>query len=100
LSGGTVSRFEVRPGDFGLSEVPVEALAGGDAARNAEIIRGVLDGVQGPARVAVLLNAAAALRVTGLAGDLRAAAERAAEAIDSGDAKRTLERWADFTQRA
>lgn len=100
LSSGKVSRFEVRPGDFGLSEVPVEALAGGDAARNAEIIRGVLDGVRGPARIAVLLNAAAALRVTGVTGDLRVAAERAAEAIDSGDAKRTLERWAHFTQSA
>ena len=98
MAGGKVNRFEVRPGDFGLSEVPVEALAGGDAARNAEIICGVLDGAKGPARIAVLLNAAAALRVTGFAGDLRVAAERAAEAIDSGDAKRMLDRWAHFTQ--
>jgi anthranilate phosphoribosyltransferase len=59
-----------------------------------------LDGVKGPPRVAVLLNAAAALRVTGLAGDLRAAAERAAEAIDRGDAKRILEHWAHFSQSA
>jgi anthranilate phosphoribosyltransferase len=97
---GKVREFEVRPSDFGLSDVPVEALAGGGAARNAEIIRDVLDGAQGPPRVAVLLNAAAALRVTGLAGDLRAAAERAAEAIDRGDAKRMLERWAHFSQSA
>ncbi len=97
---GKVREFEVRPSDFGLSDVPVEALAGGGAARNAEIIRDVLDGTQGPPRVAVLLNAAAALRVTGLAGDLRAAAERAAEAIDRGDAKRMLERWAHFSQSA
>lgn len=100
LAGGQVTRFEVRPADFGLTEVPVEALAGGDAARNAQIIREVLDGGQGPARVAVLLNAAAALRVCGVGGDLRVAAERAAEAIDSGDAKRLLERWAHFTQSA
>jgi anthranilate phosphoribosyltransferase len=99
-ASGKVSRFEVRPGDFGLSEVPVEALAGGDAARNAEIIRDVLDGVRGAARAAVLLNAAAALRVTGFADDLRGATERAAQAIDSGDAKQTLERWAHFTQSA
>lgn len=97
---GKVREFEVRPSDFGLSDVPVEALAGGDASRNAEIIRDVLDGVKGPPRVAVLLNAAAALRITGLAGDTRAAAERAAEAIDRGDAKRMLERWAHFSQSA
>ena len=84
--------------DFGLSEVPIEALRGGDAARNAEIIRGVLGGEQGPARVAVLLNAAAALSVAGVASDPKAAAERAAEAIDSGAATETLERWAQFTR--
>lgn len=100
LSDGRVSRFEVSPRDFGLSEVPLEELRGGDAARNAEIIRNVLDGDPGAARVAVVLNAAAALRVTGFADHPTAAAERATEAIDSGAAKRALERWAQFTQGA
>ena len=100
LADGEVSRFEVCPRDFGLSEVPIGALGGGDATRNAEIIRDVLNGMQGPARVAVLLNAAAALHVTGIAVDLRVAAERAAEAIDSGDAKQLLQRWAHFTRGA
>ncbi len=90
--------FEVAPSDFGLSEVPVEALRGGDAPRNAEIIRGVLGGEQGPARVAVVLNAAAALCVAGVADTPRVAAERAAEAVDSGAATATLERWAQFTR--
>lgn len=98
LSDGQVSRFEVSPRDFGLSEVPIDELRGGDASRNAEIIRSVFSGDPGPARVAVVLNSAAALRVTGFADDPKAAAERAAEAIDSGDAKRTLERWARFTR--
>jgi len=98
LADGEVTTFEVSPRDFGLSEVPIEALRGGDAQRNAEIIGGVLDGEEGPARVAVLLNAAAALCVTGLTSDRRAAAERAAEVIDSGAAKETLERWAQFTR--
>ncbi len=100
LLEGKVTTFEVSPGDFGLSEVPIEALRGGDAHRNADIIRGVLRGDQGPARVAVLLNAAAALCVTGLASDRRAAVERAAAAIDSGAAQETLERWARFTRDA
>lgn len=98
LTDGNVTTFEISAGDFGLSEVPIEALRGGDARRNAEIIAGVLDGDQGPARVAVLLNAAAALCVTGLASDRRAAADQAAEAVDSGAAKATLERWAQFTR--
>jgi anthranilate phosphoribosyltransferase len=98
LRDGKVSTFEVTPYDFGLSEVPLEALRGGDAQRNAEIIRSVLGGEQGPARVAVLLNAAAALCVAGVASSPRAAAERAAEAVDSGVAAETLERWAQFTR--
>jgi len=57
-----------------------------------------LRGDEGPARVAVLLNAAAALRVAGLARDPVDAARRAAEAIDSGAAAVTLERWAQLTQ--
>ncbi len=98
LADGTVSTFEVSPDDFGLPEVPIEALRGGDARRNAEIIRSVLGGERGPARVAVLLNAAAALCVTEMASGPRVAAERAADAIDSGAAKQTLERWAQFTR--
>lgn len=98
LAKGEVTMFELSPRDFGLPEVPIEALRGGDAARNAEIIRSVLQGDKGPARVAVLINAAAALSVAGLAADPLVAAERAAEAIDSGAAAATLERWARFTQ--
>ncbi|MGB8329639.1 MAG: anthranilate phosphoribosyltransferase [Polyangiales bacterium] len=93
-----VSTFEIRPDDFGLPEVPVDALRGGDAKRNAEIIVGVLRGDQGPARIAVLINAAAALCVTGLTNDRHAAAEQAADAIDSGAAQAMLERWRQFTR--
>ncbi len=98
LRNGKVSMFEVLPSDFGLCEVPLEALRGGDAPRNAEIIRSVLGAEQGAARVAVLLNAAAALCVAGVASDPRAATERAVEAVDSGAAMATLERWAQFTR--
>lgn len=98
LADGEVSRFEVSPRDFGLSEVSVESLGGGDAACNAAIIRDVLDGQKGPPRIAVVLNAAAALCVTGGAGDPKTAAEQASEAIDNGDAKQVLDRWAQFTQ--
>ncbi len=98
LRDGQVSTFEVTPDDFGLSEVPIEALRGGDAVRNAEIIRGVLSGDAGAARVAVLLNAAAALCVAGVADDPKTAASLAAEAVDSGAATDMLDRWARFTR--
>ena len=87
---GAVHSFYVHPSDAGLPVVPPSALAGGDAAENAGIIAGVLEGAAGPARDVVLLNAGAGLFVAGAAGDLRSGVARAAAAIDDGSAKRTL----------
>jgi anthranilate phosphoribosyltransferase len=98
LNLGRVRTFRLTPDDFGLSPVPIEALRGGDAEVNANIIRGVLRGESGPARTAVLMNAAAALCVAGVATDPRAGMVRAAEAIDSGSASSKLARWAQHTQ--
>ena len=70
LDGGTIRRFEVAPEDAGLPRARPEDLKGGDAAENAGIVQGVLDGKPGPARDIVLLNAAAALIVAGRADNL------------------------------
>ncbi|MGW5616947.1 anthranilate phosphoribosyltransferase [Streptomyces sp. NPDC003877] len=95
---GKVTEEAFDPREVGLELVPVEALRGADASYNAEVARRLLDGERGPVRDAVLLNAAAALVAlepgTGtLAEQIRAGMAKAAEAIDSGAAKRTLERW-------
>jgi len=95
---GKVTEESFDPRDVGLDLVPVEALRGGDPAYNAEVARHLLDGEKGPVRDAVLLNSAAALVALDpgagtLAEQLRAGMDKAAEAIDSGAAKRTLERW-------
>jgi anthranilate phosphoribosyltransferase len=97
LDHGTVSTFTVRPEQFGLPRVPLEALAGGDAQQNARITSEILDGKPGPQRDVVLLNAAAALVVAGAAADWHAGLQLAAEAIDSGaalDKLRGLQRFA------
>ncbi|MER5877062.1 anthranilate phosphoribosyltransferase [Streptomyces sp. NPDC060235] len=95
---GKVVEEHFHPRDVGLDVVPVEALRGADAAYNAEVARRLLDGETGPVRDAVLLNSAAALVALSpadapLADQLRAGMAQAAEAIDSGAAKRTLDRW-------
>ncbi|MEE9276153.1 MAG: anthranilate phosphoribosyltransferase, partial [bacterium] len=71
---------------------PAEAVAGGEPEENAEITRSVLSGEKGPRRDVVLLNAGAALMAADAAGDLKEGAARAAEAIDSGAAAKTLDR--------
>ena len=89
--GGSVSTFYVHPADFGISKATAETLKGGDAATNAAIVRRVLQGERGPARDVVLLNAGAALFIAGRTASVREGIDRAADAVDSGDAARTLE---------
>ncbi|MEC8895555.1 MAG: anthranilate phosphoribosyltransferase, partial [Planctomycetota bacterium] len=91
LAGGSQREFEVVPGDAGVESSPLESLKGGDAAVNAGIIEKLLAGEGGPHRNAVVLNAAGALVVQGLAADLSEGGERAREAIDSGAAEKVLE---------
>ena len=75
-----------------------DEIAGGDAARNRAIAERVLDGDDGAPRIAVLLNAGAALYVAGKAKDIREGVQVAARAIDSGDARRTLARFVERSQ--
>lgn len=89
---GAVRTFYVHPSDFGLRTAPVEALAGGDAAENAGLVRTVVDGRTGPLRDVVLLNAGAALFVAGRADSVRAGIALAGDAIDAGAARTTLDR--------
>ena len=92
VSDGRTSEWFAEPGQFGLAPVELERVAGGTPEENAAVARRVLAGEPGPHRDLVLLNAAAALYVGGLAADLEAGVARAAEAIDSGAAAGVLER--------
>jgi anthranilate phosphoribosyltransferase len=88
---GAVNTFYLHPADVGLAKTSPEALEGGDAARNAAIVEHVLSGERGPARDVILLNAGAALFVAGRAASLRDGIAVAAEGIDSGAARSTLD---------
>lgn len=99
---GKVTEETFDPRDVGIELVPVEALRGADASYNAEVARRLLDGERGPVRDAVLLNSAAALVALepgsgSLTEQIRAGMEKAAESVDSGAARRVLERWVAVT---
>ena len=94
---GRTEEWFVEPGQFGLTEAPVEEIAGGEPAQNAAVIRSVFEGTDGPAHDVVLLNAGAAIYVGGEADDLEKGVERAREAIDSGAASRLLEQLIEQT---
>ena len=93
--------FELRRVDCtmaGLAHAPVEAIRGGDAAHNAAALRRLLDGERGAYRDAVLFNAAATFLVAGSATSWADGAARAAEALDSGGARRLLARWIELAR--
>jgi anthranilate phosphoribosyltransferase len=92
VDGGRTSEWFVEPGSFGLSAAALEQLAGGTPEENAAASRAVLEGELGPRREMVLLNAAAAIYVGGLAEGLEQGVEKAAAALDSGAAAGLLER--------
>ncbi len=83
----------ITPDDAGLPSHPIESIRGGDAAHNAAALQRLLRGATGAYRDAVLLNAAAALMVAGVAPTLIDGAARAAEALDARRAEALLARW-------
>jgi anthranilate phosphoribosyltransferase len=93
VDGGTVHQQILDPTELGLARATPEDLRGGDAARNADILRAVLAGETGPCRDVVLLNVASALQVAGIAGSWAAGIDAAAAAIDDGRAAAVLEQW-------
>ncbi|MEO7507821.1 MAG: anthranilate phosphoribosyltransferase, partial [Pyrinomonadaceae bacterium] len=94
-----VNTFQIGPRDFGLELESLDHLRGGDAAANAAIIMQVLTGARrDAARNIVIINAAAALFVGGIAEDLLDAARLAIESIDSGQALKKLDQLIEATK--
>lgn len=92
IKGGNLTSFEVTPEDAGLPRATLADIKGGDPAYNAEALRQLLAGEKSAYRDIVLLNAGAALLVAGRADNLKLGAELAAQEIDSGRAKATLDK--------
>src|SRR4051812_5728552 len=101
---GQVRADRLDPSALGVASAPVDALRGGDAARNADVARRFLAGEPGPVRDAVLVNAAAALVALDGVTDapiveqLRPALVRAAESVDTGAAQLALDGWIEASR--
>ena len=92
VRNGEVRTYYVTPEDFGLQRAPIDRIQGGDARRNAEIIREVLGDGGGVKKDVVLLNAAAGLVAGGKAQHLREGIQLARTSIQSGSALSRLEK--------
>jgi anthranilate phosphoribosyltransferase len=93
IKDGWYKTRTITPEDFGFETCTKDELKGGTPAENAQITRDLLEGAKGPKRNAVLLNAGAALYIDGKAETFEDGVKLAAELIDSGKAKETLEKF-------
>lgn len=92
LRDGVIRSYSLTPEECGVQHGRVHDLAGGDATYNAGVCRDVLGGARGAARDVVILNAGAAIYVSGRAASVRDGVRSAEESIDSGHAMAALER--------
>jgi len=100
LRNGKVEVFEVTPADAGIAPAKLSDLKGGDSDHNAMAIRELLSGRKGPFRDIVLLNSAAALVVAGKASNLVDGVALASHSVESGAARRALEKLVTITNAA
>lgn len=90
LRDGHTRTYTIRPEEFGLTVARLADIQGGDAKVNAEMVLQVLRGVRGPRRDIVLLNAAAAIYLSGRCDALSKGVHLAEQSIDSGQAMEKL----------
>jgi anthranilate phosphoribosyltransferase len=93
-----VTSHTVSPERVGLERAKADSIRGGTPEQNAAITRGVLDGEQGPRRSLVVMNAGAALFVGARVSSFEEGVRLAEEAIDSGAALDTLDRFVQKTK--
>lgn len=91
IRNGSIRAQIITPEDFGVSAAPMDSLRGGDARTNAAIIEGILKGERGSRRDIVLMNAAAALMISGSAASLVEGFHQGEKSIDTGAAFRRLQ---------
>jgi anthranilate phosphoribosyltransferase len=89
---GHVEERWLDPAAHGVAMAPLDAIRGGDVARNARIAHEVLDGATGAVRDVVVLNAAAALVAADRCAAIDEGLALAAESLDRGAAASVLDR--------
>jgi anthranilate phosphoribosyltransferase len=100
VSDGAIEEYEISPEDFGLSRHAPDGLLGGDAHLNARILSDILTGEErGASRDIVLLNAGAAIHLSGRAKTIEEGVRLARDSISEGAAAMALEDFIKITRR-
>ncbi|NCS66140.1 MAG: anthranilate phosphoribosyltransferase [Hydrogenophilales bacterium CG03_land_8_20_14_0_80_62_28] len=96
LRDGEVREYTVHPSQFDLEVHDLSTLQVATMEESRDCVLKVLDNVPGPERDIVMLNAGAAIYVSGMADSLRAGVEKAREALANGSAKAKLDALKQF----
>ncbi len=100
LRDGTISEYIFDPSSYGIKKAPLQAIVGGDGKFNASILHNIFNSNATDAqRDIVLINAAAALMVDGLARDIKDGLDMAKEAIESKKALQKLKQIIEVSNK-
>jgi anthranilate phosphoribosyltransferase len=91
LKNKSITTYTIKPTDFGLNMADLKTIQVDNVDASKAMMLDVLEGHQGPHRDITLLNAGAAIYVSGLTPTLKEGIEKAASVIDQGLALKKLD---------
>lgn len=99
LKNGTIRTYYITPEEVNIRRATIKELEGGTPEFNAKITKDILEGKKSPYRDIAVLNAGAALYVSGKASDIKSGVDMAKDILDSGEPKRKLDLLIEFTTK-
>ena len=100
LKNGQVTEYRINPAQLGLALHALKDIQIQNAEESKAMILAVLNGKPGAARDIVLMNAGAAIYVSGLVDTMQAGVDKAAAVIDSGAALEKLHQLISYSNQA
>ena len=97
LKNGDIKMFEVTPEEFDLQRADISSIKGGEAKENADILKNIFEGSDGPMRDITAFNAGAAIYIGGAAASLGDGVATAKKLLSTGQAKQKLVQLVEFT---
>ncbi|AEP29554.1 anthranilate phosphoribosyltransferase [Brumicola nitratireducens] len=99
VNNGAITKSEVTPADFGLSNYSLNAIEGGEPEQNRALIADVFNGQGTPAHTAAIaMNAAALIKLNAMANTFKEACDMAMASIEAGKPMQTIETAAKLSQ--